>query len=195
MSSCSRAAATRSSEPTSVLDRMGKGNLLYVLPGLVVYAIFVFFPILAAVGLSLTEWNGLAVRDTLHAGQQLVIWVPESQTDSDTTEGETSDEETTDTTDDTADTNDTAAEGSEETEAASQDEILNAQLPDQLDAHPENKIRKITYHARRGDSIAKVAKRFDVTQAEVIRWNNLKKDQRIKRGKSLVIYVDITDTK
>ena len=28
------AAATRSSEPTSVLDRMGKGNLLYVLPGL-----------------------------------------------------------------------------------------------------------------------------------------------------------------
>jgi len=55
------AAATRSSEPTSVLDRMGKGNLLYVLPGLLVYAIFVFFPILAAVGLSLTEWNGLAV--------------------------------------------------------------------------------------------------------------------------------------
>ena len=40
---------------------MGKGNLLYVLPGLLVYAIFVFIPILAAVALSLTEWNGLAV--------------------------------------------------------------------------------------------------------------------------------------
>lgn len=54
-------APAKAGEPTSVLDRMGKGNLLYVLPGLLVYAIFVFFPILAAVGLSLTEWNGLAV--------------------------------------------------------------------------------------------------------------------------------------
>jgi raffinose/stachyose/melibiose transport system permease protein len=51
----------RLQEPTSVLDRMGKGNLLYVIPGLLIYAIFVFFPILAAVGISLTEWNGLVV--------------------------------------------------------------------------------------------------------------------------------------
>jgi raffinose/stachyose/melibiose transport system permease protein len=54
-------AMARPSEPTSILDRMGKGNLLYVVPGLLIYAIFVFFPILAAVVLSLTEWNGLAV--------------------------------------------------------------------------------------------------------------------------------------
>lgn len=47
-------------EASSVIDRMGKGNLLYVLPALLIYAAFVFFPILAAVALSLTEWNGLA---------------------------------------------------------------------------------------------------------------------------------------
>jgi raffinose/stachyose/melibiose transport system permease protein len=47
--------------PVSVLDRRGGGNLLYVLPGLIVYAIFVFVPIIAAVAVSLTEWNGLAV--------------------------------------------------------------------------------------------------------------------------------------
>ena len=40
---------------------MGKGNLLYVVPGLLIYAIFVFFPILAAVVISLTEWNGLVL--------------------------------------------------------------------------------------------------------------------------------------
>jgi raffinose/stachyose/melibiose transport system permease protein len=40
---------------------MGKGNLLYVLPGLIVYAVFVFIPIIAAVVVSLTEWNGLVV--------------------------------------------------------------------------------------------------------------------------------------
>ena len=45
----------------SVLDRPGLGNFLYVLPGLTVYLLFVFLPILAAVAVSLTEWNGLAV--------------------------------------------------------------------------------------------------------------------------------------
>ena len=45
----------KAQEPTSVLDRMGKGNLLYVVPGLLIYAIFVFFPIIAAVVISLTE--------------------------------------------------------------------------------------------------------------------------------------------
>jgi raffinose/stachyose/melibiose transport system permease protein len=55
------AARRKAQEPTSVLDRMGKGNLLYVVPGLLIYAIFVFFPILAAVVISLTEWNGLVL--------------------------------------------------------------------------------------------------------------------------------------
>ena len=47
--------------PASVLDHAGGGNLLYVLPGLLIYALFVFVPILAAVVISLTEWNGLGV--------------------------------------------------------------------------------------------------------------------------------------
>ena len=51
----------RPEEATSVLDRMGRGNLLYVVPGLLIYAIFVFIPILAAAAISLTEWNGLVV--------------------------------------------------------------------------------------------------------------------------------------
>src|SRR4051812_5534141 len=52
--------ADKDREPASVLDRGGTGNLLFVLPGLVVYAIFVFLPIVAAVLLSLTDWNGLS---------------------------------------------------------------------------------------------------------------------------------------
>jgi raffinose/stachyose/melibiose transport system permease protein len=35
--------------------------VLYVLPGLLIYAVFVFIPILSAVGISLTEWNGLVM--------------------------------------------------------------------------------------------------------------------------------------
>ena len=43
----------------SVLDQAGGAPLLYVLPGLLVYAAFVFVPILAAVWVSLTDWNGI----------------------------------------------------------------------------------------------------------------------------------------
>jgi raffinose/stachyose/melibiose transport system permease protein len=55
--------AKRASRPArlSVLDRPGAGNLLYIVPGLIVYAVFVFGPIVAAVVISLTEWNGLAM--------------------------------------------------------------------------------------------------------------------------------------
>lgn len=51
----------QSQQSISVLDRAGKYNLLYVLPGLLIYTAFVFLPILAAVAISLTQWNGLAV--------------------------------------------------------------------------------------------------------------------------------------
>jgi raffinose/stachyose/melibiose transport system permease protein len=47
--------------PASVLDRAGGSNMIYVLPGLLVYAAFVFLPILAALGVSLTDWNGVAM--------------------------------------------------------------------------------------------------------------------------------------
>ena len=46
--------------PASVLDHGGAGSLLFVLPGLLVYGIFVFLPIVAAVVISLTDWNGLS---------------------------------------------------------------------------------------------------------------------------------------
>lgn len=43
-----------------MLDTPRRYNLLYVLPGLIVYAAFVFIPIVTAVALSFTSWNGLA---------------------------------------------------------------------------------------------------------------------------------------
>lgn len=52
--------SVRDVQPVSVLDRAGGSNFVYVLPGVIVYAAFVFIPILAAVGVSLTDWNGIA---------------------------------------------------------------------------------------------------------------------------------------
>lgn len=44
----------------SQLDGPPGRNLVYVLPALLVYAAFVFVPILAALGLSLASWNGIS---------------------------------------------------------------------------------------------------------------------------------------
>jgi len=54
-----RARTGRHANRVSVLDRPGPSNLLYVLPGFLVFGAFVFLPILAAIGLSLTDWNGI----------------------------------------------------------------------------------------------------------------------------------------
>lgn len=43
----------------SKLDGPPLGNLIYVLPALLVYAAFVFLPIIAAIVLSLSSWNGI----------------------------------------------------------------------------------------------------------------------------------------
>ena len=51
----------RAAGRASVLDHGSGRNLLYVLPGLIVYALFVFVPILAALVVSLTSWNGLGL--------------------------------------------------------------------------------------------------------------------------------------
>ncbi|WP_138466197.1 carbohydrate ABC transporter permease [Poseidonocella sp. HB161398] len=45
---------------SSVLDGPVRKNLVFVLPGLLIYAAFVFVPILSAVGLSFTSWNGVS---------------------------------------------------------------------------------------------------------------------------------------
>lgn len=44
----------------SQLDGPPGRNLIYVLPALLVYATFVFVPILSALGLSLANWNGIS---------------------------------------------------------------------------------------------------------------------------------------
>src|SRR5262245_4758745 len=43
-----------------MLDAPASRNLLYVLPALLIYALFVFLPIIAAVAISFTAWNGIS---------------------------------------------------------------------------------------------------------------------------------------
>ncbi|MGO8666259.1 sugar ABC transporter permease, partial [Rhizobium ruizarguesonis] len=52
----------------SALDGSQHTNFIYLLPGLLFYAAFVFGPILAALALSLTSWDGLTMTKWVGLG-------------------------------------------------------------------------------------------------------------------------------
>ncbi len=56
----------------------------------------------------------------------------------------------------------------------------------------KNKTRKIRYKVRRGDSIARIAGKFRVKVADVVRWNRINPDKYLQPGQNLTLYVDIT---
>lgn len=58
----------------SVLDAPVRKNLIFVLPGLIVYAAFVLLPILAAIYLSLTKWNGISAPDFVGLGNYVELF-------------------------------------------------------------------------------------------------------------------------
>lgn len=52
-------------------------------------------------------------------------------------------------------------------------------------------VRKINYRARSGDSYAKIAQRFNVTLAQLKRWNSIDVNKYLQPGDRLTLYVDI----
>ncbi len=56
----------------------------------------------------------------------------------------------------------------------------------------KNKTRKINYQVRSGDSIARIAGKFRVKVADVVRWNQINPDKYLQPGQKLTLYVDIT---
>ncbi|MCQ2002894.1 carbohydrate ABC transporter permease [Rhizobium sp. NRK18] len=58
----------------SVLDAPVRKNLIFVLPGLIIYAAFVLLPILAAIYLSLTKWNGISAPDFVGFGNYIELF-------------------------------------------------------------------------------------------------------------------------
>jgi membrane-bound lytic murein transglycosylase D len=55
--------------------------------------------------------------------------------------------------------------------------------------------RKLGYRVRRGDSLARIAGRFNVSVADIISWNDrLSGEKYIHPGQVITLYVDITET-
>jgi membrane-bound lytic murein transglycosylase D len=50
-------------------------------------------------------------------------------------------------------------------------------------------LKRVTYKARKGDSVATIAKRYRVSHAQVLEWNKLAAGASLKPGQTVVIFV------
>jgi membrane-bound lytic murein transglycosylase D len=53
-------------------------------------------------------------------------------------------------------------------------------------------LRTIRYQVRRGDSLARISSRFNVSVNDLVNWNGLSRDQYLQPGQTLKLYVDVT---
>jgi len=56
-----------------------------------------------------------------------------------------------------------------------------------------DRIRRLTYTVRRGDSLSAISTRFHVSVAELARWNSLSTQRYLQPGQQLVLFVDVTE--
>ena len=54
-------------------------------------------------------------------------------------------------------------------------------------------VRKVGYRVRSGDSLARIAGKFNVLVSDIIRWNSVNPNKYLQPGQRLTLYVDITN--
>lgn len=89
---------------------------------------------------SLAKWNGLAPKDTLKLGQELVVWV---------------------------------------------DKVSDSAREDAI-------IRQVSYQVRKGDSLSRIASKFNVKTKDIVRWNGLNPKRYLQPGQTLILHIDVT---
>ncbi|MFQ3207368.1 MAG: membrane-bound lytic murein transglycosylase D [Glaciecola sp.] len=90
----------------------------------------------------LAKWNGMAPRDPLKPGKELVVWV---------------------------------------------NQVSEQQTDNSI-------MRTLTYTVRNGDSLSRIADKFNVKISDIAKWNNLNGKRYLQPGQKLKLYVDVTRT-
>ncbi|MGM0476022.1 MAG: LysM peptidoglycan-binding domain-containing protein [Pseudomonadota bacterium] len=71
---------------------------------------------------------------------------------------------------------------------------VTARIPTNFSApHSYATERRVGYTVRVGDSLARVAQRFNVSVSQLRQWNNLEGEQYLQPGQRLTLYVDVTN--
>jgi membrane-bound lytic murein transglycosylase D len=71
--------------------------------------------------------------------------------------------------------------------------IWTTQPVDPVMAANTDRIRRLTYTVRRGDSLSRISTRFRVSVDELLRWNSISTQKYLQPGQQLVLYVDVTE--
>ena len=57
---------------------------------------------------------------------------------------------------------------------------------------PGDRLQSVTYSVRQGDSLHRIARRFNVSVSDLQRWNSLREDVYLQPGQQLRMQVDVT---
>lgn len=55
------------------------------------------------------------------------------------------------------------------------------------------RIRRVTYTVRQGDSLYRISTQFRVSVADLLQWNNLSPERYLQPGQQLILFVDVTN--
>ena len=166
----------------------------------------------------LAEWNGKAERDALRIGQKLAIWtkpdmmrpspIPQIAPDltSPTPEAAPQDNSPDDSSEPVVEPISESTTPAEETAAGAENEDTDTTesnatsagpllLPERTGAPQEGgTTKKITYRVKSGDTLGKIAKKFKVSQKQIVQWNHIDPKKVLRKGQKLTIIVDVTET-
>ena len=71
--------------------------------------------------------------------------------------------------------------------------VIWTKSPDRA-TNSQARVRRVNYKVRAGDSLAKVASKFNVGINQIAKWNKLDKRDYIQPGQKLKLYVNVMDT-
>jgi membrane-bound lytic murein transglycosylase D len=77
--------------------------------------------------------------------------------------------------------------------SAKMDDDVTSHVADtgQMTLAPEIVTRRSTVKARKGETVASIAKRFSVTAANVADWNDVKDNAKFKTGSQVVVFLPV----
>ena len=55
------------------------------------------------------------------------------------------------------------------------------------------RIRRVAYTVRSGDSLYRISTQFRVSVADLLKWNNISPERHLQPGQQLILFVDVTD--
>lgn len=68
----------------------------------------------------------------------------------------------------------------------------NAPKTRYVDATSNGIIRKVNYQVRQGDSLARIAGKFNLSVADILKWNTMESKGYIHPGQRITLFVDVT---